>query len=118
MATSTTVSETTPAPASATPAKPAKPVKKKATKRVAKKAPAKKKVAAKSATKSKPASRSVNKDTKKYKAMMIVKRMSDRKQPADRATILTELMAKVDLTKSGAATYYQNIKSGAWAMPK
>lgn len=57
--------------------------------------------------------------SKKDQSIKIFKRMTNRKVPAGRAEIIKEMQAKVELSASGAATYYQNIASGkkGWEIP-
>lgn len=53
--------------------------------------------------------------SKKAQAIKIVTRMRARKNAPARKTILAELVAKVGMSESMAATYYQNITSGKWS---
>jgi len=54
-------------------------------------------------------------DSKKANAIKIVKRMLGRKNVPERKDIINELVTKAGLSVNGAATYYQNVKSGKWS---
>ena len=53
--------------------------------------------------------------SKRQIAAKIFRENAALKQPAARKDIIERFMTEAHLTKSGAATYYQNFKSGAWS---